>query len=203
MDGGPFATDKPISLRMHQAVDVTTFTLLTFTANPRPMFQFPWQASLLSINRIGDRAQICCISSNRTLRPSSGGPDGNGAITFLGLPQSCHLQFAMNDDRFAPLVYSDSIQLPADAKFSAGPIRLHTAGSISGKVIFGATGKPAAGMSVSEHRANKAGAVRSPAAVNGTYRINRLGPGNGAKQCCTSFESRSGQKLDSRCDQKE
>ena len=171
MDGGPFATNKPISLRMHQAVDLTT----TFVdVHGKPVADIPVSLRVFAFNQQVGELRFIVFPVTKT-PPFSGRTGSDGAITFLGLPQSCHLQFAMNDDRFAPLVYSDSIQLPADAKFSAGPIQLHTAGSISGKVIFGATGKPAAGVSVGA-QTEQAGSGATTAA-DGSYRITRLGQG--------------------------
>ncbi len=171
MDGDDFATSKPIHLRMHNAVDLTA----TFVdPQSKPAADIPISLRVFAFNQqVSDlRFVVFPITSVPSF---AGRTDSNGAITFLGLPQSCHLQFAMNDDRFAPLAYSDSVQLPAKAKFSAGPIRLHTAGSISGKVIFGATGKPAAGVNVGA-QTEEAGGFATTAA-DGTYRIKRLGVG--------------------------
>jgi RNA polymerase sigma factor (sigma-70 family) len=172
MGGRGFTGDELGRLRLRQPVDLTVHFL---DAAGKPAVGVPVCLHVLNFqNGIGDRRGVGFPSTDRP--PFAARTDGNGAVTFVGLPQASQVQLTVSDDRFVGLTYLDAITLPRKTSFSPKPITLHTSGSISGKVIFVATGKPAVGMRIGAQSSQGWGDAMTDA--DGTYRITRLGPGN-------------------------
>lgn len=74
--------------------------------------------------------------------------DERGIATFSGLPQGARLQLQTSDARFAQLGMEDERNLAVTPVTEAKPIWLKPAASIHGRIRYGATGKPAAGIRV-------------------------------------------------------
>jgi protocatechuate 3,4-dioxygenase beta subunit/peroxiredoxin len=111
--------------------------------------------------------------SDRLLRRT----DPTGNVTISGLPQGYQVRLAVEDDRFAQLSFEEDIYLGTGPVSETKPIRLLPAGSIQGKVTFGPTGKPAAGIRVGAGAVVGGGswgeAVTGP---DGSYQIKQLRP---------------------------
>ncbi|MGE5611279.1 MAG: carboxypeptidase regulatory-like domain-containing protein [Bacillota bacterium] len=102
--------------------------------------------------------------------------DADGVCTLRSMPRESVVTLNIEDDRFAQLSYENRVPIGNEATATAAPIRLKRAASIKGRVVFGDTNKPVAGVLVS------AGSdVRSPlgfgqAVTNdqGEYHIKQL-----------------------------
>ena len=62
------------------------------------------------------------------------------------VPQGATLQLAiLDDERFAQLNHLNAVPLGKEAVTLADPIRLKAGASVSGRIVYGDTGKPVAG----------------------------------------------------------
>src|SRR5262249_51473379 len=74
--------------------------------------------------------------------------DDDGVASIAGLPLGADVQLEMHDARFAQLGSEDGRRLTAAPVTEAKPIRLAAAASLHGLILYGPTGKPAAGIRV-------------------------------------------------------
>jgi len=102
--------------------------------------------------------------------------DSNGQVVFPHVLAGQLVNIAVEDDRFAQLSEqeNDIPLLASKPTNEAGHIRLVPAASVSGRVTFGATGKPAAGVRVSAQSQRGAGFSSAVTAADGTYTMSRL-----------------------------
>jgi 5-hydroxyisourate hydrolase-like protein (transthyretin family) len=161
-----FLSRKTTQLRLAPAIDLTVHFV---DAQGKPAPDVPICLRALVSQNV-EFAFILFPAKDQP--PFAGKTDSEGAVTFVGLPQSTQVQLTVNDDRFAALTFANAIQLPAKSALSPPPIQLHAAASISGKVVFGATGKPAAGINVAAQSQEGGGSAITSA--DGTYKLNRL-----------------------------
>jgi Carboxypeptidase regulatory-like domain len=107
--------------------------------------------------------------------PWSATTNADGVCSFAGLPQGGRVTLALDDSHFAELSNDDGVQLSGSAQTRAQPIHLQLAASISGRVLYESTTRPAAGVNV-QVRANDE--VRDVfTGPDGTYSLKRLRPG--------------------------
>lgn len=107
--------------------------------------------------------------------PWSATTDSNGICTFKGLPQNGQARFSISDERFANLTYRDQVMLSSGPKTQADPIQVYPAATLSGKLTYGSSGRPAAGISVVA-QANDSSQIVTTGA-DGTYIVKQLQPG--------------------------
>jgi thiol-disulfide isomerase/thioredoxin/5-hydroxyisourate hydrolase-like protein (transthyretin family) len=106
--------------------------------------------------------------------------DAQGRIAMAGLPQALQMRLDVDDERFAHLNHADTIVTLGQTAITAlpKPIRLQPAASVTGRVTFGSTGKPAAGVRVGAQGVG-AGEGWSDAVTDadGRYRLTQLDTG--------------------------
>lgn len=98
--------------------------------------------------------------------------DERGMLTLPELPRGGRVRLDPRDERFAQLGGSEPVQLGAEAVTEARSIRLLPGASLAGRVTFGPTGKPAAGIRVGAQSADGWGEAVTDA--EGRYHITRL-----------------------------
>lgn len=163
----------PIQMQLRPRTDLT----ITFhTPDNKPAANVP-----ISIRRINLPMRISDGSfHNLWIPPYYRSPwsaitDANGACTFPGLPQGGVLKIDIGDPRYAQFGYNQTLDLSGSAQTRDGPIRLQLAASISGKIIYGSTGQPAAGIRVLA-RSESSEPEQDLTAADGSYAIKRLRP---------------------------
>lgn len=104
--------------------------------------------------------------------------DGAGALAFVGLPQGAVVSFAVLDARY--------VRRPPDADglpLARGPhsggvtVALGPEAEVAGRVTYGPTGRPAAGIRVGAQQVGPAAWGEAVTDADGHYRIAQLGPG--------------------------
>jgi protocatechuate 3,4-dioxygenase beta subunit len=102
--------------------------------------------------------------------------DAEGAVAIPGLPQGAMARVEIEDERFAHLESEGQIDLAQSPLTSAGPIVLLPAATISGRVTYHGTGRPAAGIAIGAQGIEQSewgGAVTD---ADGRYTIKQLRP---------------------------
>jgi len=117
--------------------------------------------------------------------------DAAGNATFTKLPQGYKVAFSVDDDRYAPPDPLSAIQLTKDASSPDATVHAGLASSISGTVLYSATKKPVAGISITISvtnsvrtgtTTNKNGAFTIPRIVAGSYTLIPSDPGGKFKE---------------------
>jgi hypothetical protein len=104
--------------------------------------------------------------------------DARGVVAFAALPRGGQVRLGLEDERFAQLGRDSFIDLAEAAVTAIPPITVPAAATISGRVSFGPTGKPAAGVHVRVSDADPMGYSWGDAVTDarGRYRITQLRP---------------------------
>lgn len=102
--------------------------------------------------------------------------DQNGGLTIPNLPQNGTARFEVLDDRFAALTYREEMKL-AEASATEGPtLQLKQAATISGRITYADSGKPAVGVKVyARATGDGIGYADTVSDANGNYRLTRVG----------------------------
>jgi protocatechuate 3,4-dioxygenase beta subunit len=103
--------------------------------------------------------------------------NGEGSVTIAGLPQDHLLRLAITDERFAQLNSNELIHLDTGPVTQAELIHLLPEASIGGRVTFGSTGKPAAGIRVGAVSGGSGGWGEAVTDPEGRYVVTQLRPG--------------------------
>ncbi len=98
--------------------------------------------------------------------------DGSGGLSFRGLPQGAEVYLSVEDERFADQTLQQQVEFEHAPVTRADPITLLPGATISGRVVYGESGEPAAGIVVSA-TARALGVTDT----DGRYTIKRLAPG--------------------------
>jgi protocatechuate 3,4-dioxygenase beta subunit len=165
--------EAPVQIRLRPRSDLTV-TFVTADNKPVPGLQVSIRQINLPI-RIFDAIYPNLRIPGNYRTPWSRTTDASGSCVFAGLPQGGRVTFTMDDARYAELSDDDSAQLGWIAEMHSQPIQLQLAASISGKVFYEATTRPATGVMV-QMRTNEA-VRRTVTDANGSYVLRRLRPG--------------------------
>ncbi|MDB5299283.1 MAG: Regulatory sensor-transducer, BlaR1/MecR1 family, partial [Phycisphaerales bacterium] len=106
--------------------------------------------------------------------------DAQGACTFSGMPQNAGLRLAIDDSRFTQLSYKDEFDLAAAPVSPPAIFSLKPGSSISGKILYGPTGKPAAGVRVVAqpiHGEDSRGYGEATTDAEGAYQMTQVAAG--------------------------
>ena len=105
--------------------------------------------------------------------------DDNGECTLTGLPHQSSVQLHVEDDRFAQLTYQNRVPIGHEKTTVADPIALTPAASVTGRVVYGDTGKPVVGTSVFAQPVDGShGWGMAVTDDHGEYRIKQLQAGS-------------------------
>ncbi|HEX4056370.1 MAG TPA: carboxypeptidase regulatory-like domain-containing protein [Tepidisphaeraceae bacterium] len=163
----------PIQIHLRLRTDLT----VTFhTADDKPAVHL--RVSLRQIYlpmRITDVALQNFSIPEHYSSPWSAITDANGVCTLPGLPQGGNARLDIDDPRYAPLAKNEPLYLSASPQTHAGPIKLQLAAAISGKITYGSTTRPAAGILV-HAQSNDAEYGAAVTDATGSYSIRRLRP---------------------------
>jgi 5-hydroxyisourate hydrolase-like protein (transthyretin family)/thiol-disulfide isomerase/thioredoxin len=103
--------------------------------------------------------------------------DAEGRVTIPGLPRSGQARVDIEDGRFAHLEM-ENVRLAQDAVTAGPTIALLPGASVRGRITFGPTGKPAAGIRVGAQGAGvERGWGEGVTAADGSYVMTRVRPG--------------------------
>jgi uncharacterized GH25 family protein len=83
--------------------------------------------------------------------------DAGGTCILRGLPQQSVVQLDIDDNRFARLTWDDRVLVGPGATRVERPVRLTAAASVVGRVRYGGTGEPAAGVPVTAQALSRPG----------------------------------------------
>jgi hypothetical protein len=106
--------------------------------------------------------------------------DAQGRCVFRGLPRGARARFDTDDERFAAMSGGDMLTLEGDPVARPAPIRLLAAATISGRVRYGESNKPAGRIEVDAQSVNgqaTQGAADALSDADGHFRLTRLKPG--------------------------
>lgn len=171
-----FSAQRTPEIRLPEATVELTVPLLDPT--DKPAADVPVRIRVLGGAQRGAATVFNNIGLPALIHPPFGGKtDSAGAVTFRGLPQGGSLQLDVVDDRYAQLTWENRILLPAKSKARAEPIKLKSAANISGRIKFGPTGKPAAGVRVGAQAEQTGGWGEAITDGEGVYHMRRLGAG--------------------------
>jgi hypothetical protein len=102
--------------------------------------------------------------------------DAQGVVTIPGLPQGVMAQVEVEDERFAHLESEGQIDLSQPSLNSAGPIVLLPAATITGRVTYHSTGRPAAGIAIVAQGIEQYEGGGAVTDGDGRYTIKQLRP---------------------------
>jgi hypothetical protein len=108
----------------------------------------------------------------------------DGSVVLQGLPRGFQVRLTHDAPILAKLTFGDDIELADASKTLAKPIHLKTGGSVSGRVTFGDSGKPAGGVAIiaqeafGEQGGGGHGNGNSVADQDGRFVVSQLSPGD-------------------------
>lgn len=114
----------------------------------------------------------------------TGVTDEQGMCCFAGLPQGATASLRVEDERFAQLGDNRAITLgrrgatKGDSLVVARSVTLVPGATISGKIVYGSTGKPAAGVRVGAQEILGGNGSQGVTDRDGQYRLKQLPPGS-------------------------
>jgi hypothetical protein len=97
------------------------------------------------------------------------------------MPQDSIIRLIVDDERFARLNYSDELKVGDKQVIDGGTIKLMHAASVSGRIVYGDSGQPAAGVRILVKARGNEGYRSSVSGVTdagGKYTIKQLWPGS-------------------------
>jgi peroxiredoxin len=132
----------------------------------------------VSVQSLFRKALGFCVMPKEVADHFATRTDGTGIATIPGLPRGYRLFLAVGEDRFAQLGTNDQIDLSTSPVTEAKPIRLMPAASIQGRVTYGPSGKPAAGILVGAQGIDESQGWGEGVTDNeGRYHLQQLRPG--------------------------
>jgi len=162
-----------IQIRLRPRTDLT-LTFLTADNKPAAKVRVSVQEIYLPI-RLSDGGQHNLRIPAGYRSPWSASADAGGVCALPGLPQGGRVTISVNDERYARLSNSDGVQLSGRAQTRAPPIHLQPAATISGKVLYESTTRPAAGVVVRARSSEESN--QAVTGADGGYILKRLGAG--------------------------
>jgi peroxiredoxin/5-hydroxyisourate hydrolase-like protein (transthyretin family) len=121
----------------------TTVRVPFVNSDGKPTAELP-----VSVEWLFGKGSSFCVLPKELANHFAARTDGTGIATIAGLPQGYRLLLEVGDAGLAQLAIEDQIDLSASPVTEAKPIRLLPAASIRGRVTYGPSGKPAAGILV-------------------------------------------------------
>ncbi|MGD0461034.1 MAG: carboxypeptidase-like regulatory domain-containing protein [Tepidisphaeraceae bacterium] len=165
----------PIQIRLWPRTDLT-LTFLTAANKPAVNVRVSLQQIVMPIRMPEGVLQRVLWLPEGSGSPLSATTDAGGVCVMPGLPRGGRLTLGLDDPRYAKLSPDDSVQLSGSAQTRAQPIHLQLAASISGRVGYESTTRPAAGVVVLA-RWNDGDIEHAVTGADGSYVLKRLRAG--------------------------
>lgn len=156
----------------------TRLSLHLTGADGRPLPGVRVQPLILSVMRPDGRVAEFNLSAGcpDRLKLTS---DGKGLLAFAGLPQGAVASFAVLDPRYVRRPpAADGLPLARGPQSGDVTVALMPGANVAGRVTYGLTGRPAAGVRVGAQQVGPAAAWgEAETDADGRYQIVQLGPG--------------------------